>query len=223
MFNLRKKILFSFISSLMILSLACSDPDPFDVARDKQISSLLLTRNDFPKGWIVKKAGKTINAKQEEFMNTQNVSITLEIHETDIEAMQFFSSKKDAIHKKIEERGISGDELMDINKDSMFVWMQSQSGFEPYISTKWEVIGIYGNVTLQVIDKGGMTCCRKDFAVNMAKKQMDKIKNTSVTAIVKESSTATEALIVPPSTPTSIPVAVIVPTPTPLFPSCFFI
>ena len=78
--------------------------------------------------------------------------MTLEIHETETEANQFFSGKKQESQNKIEERGISGDEVEDAKNYSMFAWMKS--GNPNYNTEKWEVVAVYGNVTLEVIHNG---------------------------------------------------------------------
>jgi hypothetical protein len=57
----------------------------------------------------------------------------------------------------------------------LFVWNASPqaniSGVE-----KWTVIGVYGNITVRVYNEGSMGAPKKGFAVDIAKKQIDRIK-----------------------------------------------
>ena len=56
----------------------------------------------------------------------------------------------------------------------MFVWNASGQANIAGVE-KSTVIGVYGNITVKVYHEGSMGAPEKDFAVDIAKKQMDKI------------------------------------------------
>ena len=56
----------------------------------------------------------------------------------------------------------------------MFVWNASEQANVAGVE-KWTVIGVYGNITVKVYHEGSMGAPKKGFAVDIAKKQMDKI------------------------------------------------
>ena len=137
---------------------------------DEQASTFLLTPDDFPNKWTAKKNGMVLEA-QNNFMtdfNVKMIKITLATQETEATAQAAFSAKKSEAQAIIDGRGISGDKLEDVKKYPLFVW---NSGFE-----KWTVIGVYGNITVKVYHEGSVGAPNKGFAVDIAKKQIDRIK-----------------------------------------------
>jgi uncharacterized protein (UPF0333 family) len=144
------------------------------VFSDEQASAFLLVANDFPKNWTAKKDGMILDAQFVEPFNAKMIKITLQTHETEAAAQTAFSAKKTEAQATIADRGISGDKLEDVKKYPLFVWNASSqaniSGVE-----KWTVIGVYGNITVKVYHEGSMGAPKKGFAVDIAKKQMDKI------------------------------------------------
>ena len=144
---------------------------------DEQASAFLLKPDDFPKNWTAKKNGMFLDAQNDYFIdyNAQMIKITLQTHETESAAQTAFSGKKTEAQATIDGRGISGDKLENIKKYPLFVWNASPqaniSGVE-----KWAVIGVYGNITVKVYNEGSMGAPKKGFAVDIAKKQIDRIK-----------------------------------------------
>jgi hypothetical protein len=143
---------------------------------DEQTSALLLKSDDFPKNWIAKKNGMILDA-QNDYMTdfeVKTIVITLETHENEVAAQAAFSTKKTEAQTTIDGRGISGDKLEDVKKYPMFVWNASDqaniSGIE-----KWTVVGVYGNITMEVFHEGSMEAPKKSFAVDVAKDQIDRI------------------------------------------------
>jgi len=98
----------------------------------------------------------------------------LETHENEVAAQAAFTTKKTEAQATIDGRGISGDKLEDVKKYPMFVWNASDqaniSGIE-----KWTVVGVYGNITMEVFHEGSMEAPKKSFAVDVAKDQIDRI------------------------------------------------
>ena len=146
------------------------------VFSDEQASSFLLKPDDFPKNWTANRAGMFLDAKNDFLTdgNVKRIKITLETHETEAAAQAAFSAKKLEAQRTIDGRGISGDKLEDVKKYPLFVWNASQqaniSGVE-----KWTVIGVYGNITVKVYHEGNLYAPKKNFAVDIAKKQIDRI------------------------------------------------
>ena len=144
---------------------------------DEQASAFLLKPDDFPKNWIAKKSGMILQAENDYLtdFNVKKIVITLETHENETAAQAAFSTKKTEAQTTIDGRGISGDKLEDVKKYPMFVWNASNqasiSGVE-----KWTVVGVYGNITMKVFHEGSMGAPKKGFAVDFAKKQIDRIK-----------------------------------------------
>jgi hypothetical protein len=143
---------------------------------DEQAGSLLLKPDDFPKNWIAKKSGMVLDA-QNDFMtdyDAKMIVITLATHETEAVAQESFRTQKAEAQATIDGRGISGDKLEDVKKYPLFVWNASQqaniSGVE-----QWTVIGVYGNITMKVFHNGSVGAPKKDFAVDIAKEQIDRI------------------------------------------------
>ena len=135
-----------------------------------------LAPDDFPNGWTAKKSGTILDAQNDYLIDydVKTINITLQTHETEAAAQTAFSTKKTEAQTTIDGRGISGDKFEDVKKYPLFVWNASSqaniSGVE-----KWAVIGVYGNITVKVYHQGSMGAPKKSFAVNIAKKQMDKI------------------------------------------------
>jgi hypothetical protein len=144
------------------------------VFSDEQASAFLLVANDFPKNWTAKKDGMILDAQFVDPFSAKLIKITFETHETEAAAQTAFSAKKTEAQTTIDNRGISGDKLEDVKKYPLFVWNASSqaniSGVE-----KWTVIGVYGNITVKVHHAGSMGAPKKDFAVDIAKKQIDRI------------------------------------------------
>jgi len=144
---------------------------------DEQASAFLLKPDDFPKNWTAKKSGMILDAKNDYLTdyNIQMIKITLATHETEAAAQAAFAAKKAEAQTTIDGRGISGDKLEDVKKYPLFVWNASSqakiSGVE-----KWTVIGVYGNITVKVYNEGSVGAPQKGFAVDFAKKQIDRIK-----------------------------------------------
>ena len=144
---------------------------------DEQASAFLLVANDFPKNWTAKKTGMMLDAQNDYLTDddAKMIFITLQTHETEAAAQTAFSDKKAAAQATVDHRQVSGDKLEDIKKYPLFVWNAStqanMSGVE-----KWTVIGVYGNITVQVYHEGSMGAPKKGFAVDIAKKQIDSIK-----------------------------------------------
>ena len=144
---------------------------------DEQASAFLLVANDFPKNWTAKKNGMILDAQNDYLTDydVKKIKLTLQTHETEAAAQTAFSAKKAEAQTMIDGRGISGDKLEDVKKYPLFVWNASSqaniSGVE-----KWTVIGVYGNITVKVYHEGSMGAPKKGFAVDIAKKQIDRIK-----------------------------------------------
>jgi len=144
----------------------------------EQASSFLLKPDDFPKNWTAIKSGMILDAQNDYLTdyNVKMIKITLATHETESAAQAAFSTKKSEAQATIDGRGISGDKLEDVKKYPLFVWNASSqaniSGVE-----KWTVIGVYGNITMKVYHEGSMGAPKKNFAVDIAKKQMDRMKS----------------------------------------------
>ena len=143
---------------------------------DEQASALLLKPNDFPDNWTAKKNGMILDAINDYFTdyNVQKITITLETHETEADAQAAFSTKKAEAQTTIDGRGISGDELEDVKKYPLFVWNASSQANIAGVE-KWTVIGVYRNITVKLYHEGNLGAPKKSFAVDIAKKQMDKI------------------------------------------------
>ena len=143
----------------------------------EQASAFLLKPDDFPMNWIAEKNGMILEAQNDYYTDydSKMIKITLETHETEAAAQTAFSDKKAEAQTTIDDRGISGDKLEDVKKYPLFVWNASSqaniSGVE-----KWTVIGVYGNITVKVYHEGSMGAPKKDFAVDIARKQIDRIK-----------------------------------------------
>lgn len=145
---------------------------------DEQASAFLLVANDLPKNWTTnwtaKKDGMILDAQFVDPFSAKLIKITFETHETEAAAQTAFSAQKMEAQTTIDNRGISGDKLEDVKKYPLFVWNASSqaniSGVE-----KWTVIGVYGNITVKVHHAGSMGAPKKDFAVDIAKKQIDRI------------------------------------------------
>lgn len=156
---------------------AVPTPAPI-IFSDEQASTFLLKANDFPKNWTAKKDGMILDAELLEVVRNaaigKMIKITLKTHETEAAAQAAFSTKKTEAQATIDDRGISGDKLEDIKNYQMFVWdanaVANVSGVE-----FWTVTGVYGNITVNVVHNGSMGQPKKNFAVDIAKKQMDKI------------------------------------------------
>ena len=147
------------------------------VFSDEQASTLLLVANDFPKQWTAKKNGMSLDAKNDYLTdyNVKKINITLQTHETETAAQTAFSAKKMEAQTVIDGRGISGDKLEDVKKYPLFVWNASSQANIAGVE-KWTVIGVYGNITVKVYNEGSMGAPKKDLAVDIAKKQIDRIK-----------------------------------------------
>ena len=155
---------------------AVPTPAPI-IFSDEQASTFLLKPNDFPKNWTAKKNGMILDAELIEVVRNaaigKMIKITLKTHETEAAAQAAFSTKKTEAQATIDDRGISGDKLEDIKNYQMFVWDANAvavSGYE-----FWTVTGVYGNITVNVVHNGSAGQPKKNFAVDIAKKQMDKI------------------------------------------------
>jgi len=144
---------------------------------DEQASAFLLKPNDFPKNWTAKKNGLFLDAKNNYLTdyNVQMIKITLATHETEAAARAAFSTKKSEAQATIDGRGISGDTLEDIKKYPLFVWNASPQASMQGVE-KWTVIGVYGNITMKVYNEGSVGAPKKKFAIDIAKKQVDKIR-----------------------------------------------
>jgi len=144
----------------------------------EQASSFLLKPDDFPKNWTAKKSGMILEAQNDYLsdFNVKKIKITLEIQETEADAQAAFSAKKSEAQTTIDERGISGDKLEDVKKYALFVWNASSQANIDGVE-KWTVIGVYGNITMKVYHEGSMGAPKKNFAVDIAKKQMDRLKS----------------------------------------------
>ena len=143
----------------------------------EQASAFLLKPDDFPKNWTAKKNGMILDAQNDYLTDydVKKIKITLQTHETEAAAQTAFSDKKAEAQATIDESGISGYKLEEVKKYPLFVWNASDqaniSGVE-----KWTVIGVYGNITVKVYHEGSMGAPKKGFAVDIAKKQIDRIK-----------------------------------------------
>ena len=157
---------------------------------DEQASAFLLVVNDFPKiandvtiRWEVLKEGMTVGARHVEYVDqgfgrpakVRNIDIQLETHETEAAAQTAFSAKKAEAQTTIDGRGLSGDKLEDVKKYPLFVWNASSQANIAGVE-KWTVIGVYGNITVKVYNEGSIGAPKKGFAVDFAKKQIDRIK-----------------------------------------------
>lgn len=188
-----KNILVVFLSVACILLLgACSRDHSASlndanlqtlpvIFSDTEATSLLIGVEDFPDGWTVNQSGMELSAKFVESMTVKKIDITIDVHETEAAATAEVLNKKSEALNIIAERGISGDELEDIEEHQMFVWMRS--GNVSYRTEKWMVVGAYGNVTLMLFHEGSINDAEKSFAVRIAKTQMEKIQATTPTSI----------------------------------------
>ena len=188
-----KNILVVFLSVACILLLgACSRDHSASlndanlqtlpvIFSDTEATSLLIGVEDFPDGWTVNQSGMELSAKFVESMTVKKIDITIDVHETEAAATAEVLNKKSEALNIIAERGISGDELEDIEEHQMFVWMRS--GNVSYRTEKWMVVGAYGNVTLMLFHQGSINDAEKSFAVRIAKTQMKKIQATTPTSI----------------------------------------
>jgi hypothetical protein len=151
-------------------------PTPI-IFSDVRASASLLEANDFPKNWTVTKTGIGLQAENDYLtdFDVKKIKLTLQTHETEAAAQAAFSTQKAEAQTTIDDRGISGDKLEDVKKYPLFVWNASTqaniSGIE-----KWTVVGVYGNITMRVYHEGSMGAPKKSFAVDIAKKQIDRIK-----------------------------------------------
>jgi len=75
----------------------------------------------------------------------------------------------------IDGRGISGDKLEDVKKYPLFIWNASSQANYAGVE-KWTVIGVYGDMTVKVYNEGSVGAPKKRFAVDIAKKQIDRIR-----------------------------------------------
>jgi len=149
---------------------------------DEQASAFLLVANDFPKGWEVHKEGMTVEARHVQLSPVlgqipvvRTIDIQLETHETEAAAQTAFSAKKAEAQTTIDDRGISGDKLEDVKKYPLFVWNASSQANVAGVE-KWTIIGVYGNITVKVHHAGSFGTPEKGFPVDIAKKQIDRIK-----------------------------------------------
>lgn len=159
------------------------DTDAPIIFSDGQASALLLKTYDFPKNWIVHTNGMRLDA-QNDYMadfEVKTIVITLETHETEEAAQAAFSTKKTEAQTAIDVWGISGAKLEDVKKYPMFwkypmfVWNASDTVETIYGREKWTVVGVYGNITMEVFHEGSVGAPKKSFAVHFAKDQMDRI------------------------------------------------
>ena len=189
-----KNMLVVFLFVVCILSLGACSRDHSGSSNDENLqtlpvifsdteaTSLLIGVVDFPDGWTVNQSGMELSAKFVESMTVKKIDITLDVHDTEAAANAEVANKKSEALNIIAERGISGEELEDIEGHQMFVWMMS--GNVSYHTEKWMVVGAYGNVTLKLFHEGSVNDAEKSFAVRMAKTQMEKLQATTPASIV---------------------------------------
>ena len=148
------------------------------IFNDEEASSFLLKPDDFPKNWTAIKSGMILDAKNDYLtdFNVKKIKITLATHETESAAQAAFSTKKSEAQATIDGRGISGDKLEDVKKYPLFVWNASSQANIDGVE-KWTVVGVYGNITMKVYHEGSIGAPKKNFAVDIAKKQMDRLKS----------------------------------------------
>jgi len=163
-----------------------SEPSTPVIFSVEQASSLLLKPDDFPKDWTAIKEstnGLVLEAEHLELIAggslgaiVKMIKITFDVHENESSAQAAFSAKKSEAQTTIDERGISGDKLEDVKKYPLFVWNASPQANIDGVE-KWTVVGVYGNITMKVYHEGSMGAPKKNFAVDIAKKQMDRMKS----------------------------------------------
>jgi len=183
-----------------------------------QIGSLLLSRNEFPKDWVVTNDENRVQGLlQTGLQSAKRIEISLYITDN---AQADFQREKTEIQSKINTRGRSGDEIEEVRGYDMFAWMQ---GGVPGQMEQWQIIGVYRNVIMKLNHDATLWNHDKDIAVSLAKKQMDKIKRTTPIAPRPTATPVTytptpysgESTVTPLSTKTPEPMPTISPTPVP--------